>query len=282
MALTSLEQISDLKIWYDCSDLSTITEGGSSVIASIANKASDPPDGSSDLAVMAGEQAPDNLGDQNELNCVLFGGLDGLSTPAFTDFTSGGPVTVFCVMVPTGALANDFYYAGEDSATNDLNLFYAGSACSINRGNSTPNATINRVLDQVESYATVYKGANSYVTANRFDQFTAPTGAASPGTNPVTGISIGASAGGFQGFTGKFCEFAVFNRELLPFEINVLHDYALGKWDANFAQTNVPGECSGSNATITDPTLGADGWETSQSPDNTNNRATLGADGWEV
>ena len=47
------------------------------------------------------------------------------------------------------------------------------------------------------------------------------------------------------------------------------------EWAGRFA-------LSSGDSSITTPTLGVDGWETSQIPDNTGRNSTLGANGWEV
>ena len=45
---------------------------------------------------------------------------------------------------------------------------------------------------------------------------------------------------------------------------------------------NIGISASTDDSSITTPTLGVDGWETSQTPDNTGRNSTLGANGWEV
>lgn len=233
ITVPSIPVTSGLRMWYDASDTSTITQSGGRVSA-ITNKAS----GYTHTLTQAtsGKQPAFTANGRNGLSILQFSNsrVDSLNNTASTPMNNTTSVSIFFAGKTTST-ANGYKFSfGTNNGSggfpliyqlNNKNYFETGSGTNPVTGTSDYNGVANIQFVQATGATggTIQKTVTSTTetNTNSGQNFTA-----SPGPTYWTGIGEGAGSPTDY----DFYEIAVYNRTLTTDEYNSVVAYLKAKW----------------------------------------------------
>ena len=211
--------LNDLEVWLDSDDSSTINDTAGAV------DQWDDKSGNDNHATATGSARPTTGADViNGRNVIDFNGTSNfLQTAAFSS-ASSQPNTIFivCRRTNTNTGANGIY--GGIGASNRHNLFTTSTSYGMWSGSSV--ITGGTFDTNVHLLSTVWDGGD---TITRQDGTTIIS--ANPGTNSLTGITLGARFDGNNKGAVEIGEVIVYRRELTTTEIINVEAYLQKKWN---------------------------------------------------
>lgn len=211
--------IPGLKVWYDASDASSITESGG-----VVSQWNDKGPLQEHLVQATGIEQPiiDTV-TLNGLRVMQFDGDDWMQTT----FTSSivNPVTFFIVAKRDAIALDNYFYDGITSGTRKANLVISNERVEMFGGNAVLVAPPGSHVAEVQLHENVYNGTSStYV----IDGTTVASGNA--GTSTLTGLTVGAAFNLASELTGFIAEIVMFNGTIEGATLVTMRDYLNNKW----------------------------------------------------
>lgn len=208
--------VDSLKLWYDATDDSTITES-SGAVSAWADKSGN----SHDLTQGVGSRQP-TTGSRtiNSLNVIDFDGGDVMANTYGS--TLSQPVTGFIV----GAFdvtGGQYFFDGIVSGNRFALFSSAGSVLSLFAGGSQFGTSTIDINNHIYGYT--INGASSEIL---IDSTVVDTG--NPGAGTMTGVTIGARYDNSSYLDGGIGEFIMYEKVLNTTEVTFVEQYLSDKW----------------------------------------------------
>ena len=212
---------SGLTIWYDFSDVSTITKDSSNRISVVADKTSN---GFDLVQATGGAQPLWVANDKNSLGVIDFAGSRYMaSTFASMSNATGYSIVLACV-VP--ADNNTSMFSSTSPTSAKLRTYNTGTLALENSGSAITSPAISGLNGSWRTIVCIGNGSSSKVYIDGIDR---TSGTVNFSENLVNWL-IGAESTGGGYSNAKQGELIAYNRVLSATEISDLHTYLKKKW----------------------------------------------------
>ena len=212
---------SGLTIWYDFSDVSTITKDSSNRISVVADKTSN---GFDLVQATGGAQPLWVANDKNSLGVIDFAGSRYMaSTFASMSNATGYSIVLACV-VP--ADNNTSMFSSTSPTSAKLRTYNTGTLALENSGSAITSPAISGLNGSWRTIVCIGNGSSSKVYIDGIDR---TSGTVNFSANLVNWL-IGAESTGGGYSNAKQGELIAYNRVLSATEISDLHTYLKKKW----------------------------------------------------
>jgi len=212
---------SGLTIWYDFSDVSTITKDSSDRISVVADKTSN---GFDLVQATGGAQPLWVASDKNSLDVIDFAGSRYMaSTFASMSNATGYSIVMACV-VP--ADNNTSMFSSTSPASAKLRTYNTGTLALENSGSAITSPAISGLNGSWHTIVCIGNGSSSKVYIDGIDR---TSGTVNFSENLVNWL-VGAESTGGGYSNAKQGELIAYNRVLSATEISDLHTYLKKKW----------------------------------------------------
>jgi len=212
---------SGLTIWYDFSDVSTITKDSSDRISVVADKTSN---GFDLVQATGGAQPLWVASDKNSLDVIDFAGSRYMaSTFASMSNATGYSIVMACV-VP--ADNNTSMFSSTSPASAKLRTYNTGTLALENSGSAITSPAISGLNGSWRTIVCIGNGSSSKVYIDGIDR---TSGTVNFSENLVNWL-VGAESTGGGYSNAKQGELIAYNRVLSATEISDLHTYLKKKW----------------------------------------------------
>ncbi len=161
----------------------------------------------------------------NNIPSLQFDGSSSSSKIAISSFYQGtySQFTVFLVFSPTATLSSKVIFSGSDGLT--LITLASSTTVQLNAGTAdttvTANNSANFSIGKNYAMAAYFNSSASQVFINNAESRIgldtsdgSPSGILSTGSNVISGLTIGATSAGSNGFPGLISEVIIYNRPL--------------------------------------------------------------------
>ncbi len=223
--------ISGLRLWYDLSDVATITKDGSNIISAVADKSGNGYAGAGSGGLLYVANA------KNGLSVAQFGGTNSqIRTTAGIDLTA---FSAALVAMPSSVVRYKLLLGASVKPNGQLNLIEEFNATDSALGVFGLPATENTVTPQNSFVASnfyqllwTYAGGVPGLNTIYINGVSSGTGNIASGKLYTNDLTIGYDAGsnGWFGFAGQMGEIVVYDHVLSAPDQVLLNNYLQAKW----------------------------------------------------
>ena len=212
---------SGLTIWYDFSDISTITKDSSNRISAVADKTSN---GFDLVQATGGAQPLWVANDKNSLGVIDFAGSRYMASTFTSMSNATGYSIVLACVVP--ADNNTSMFSSTSPTSAKLRTYNTGTLTLDNSGSAITSPAISGLNGSWRTIVCIGNGSSSKVYIDGIDR---TSGTVNFSENLVNWL-VGAESTGGGYSNAKQGELIAYNRVLSATEISSLHNYLTGKW----------------------------------------------------
>jgi prepilin-type N-terminal cleavage/methylation domain-containing protein len=232
-AKSPISQIQGLIAWYETSlkesiNLTEIKEGAN-ISAWKDVSPSSIINGNNKLTAVASSNITYSQSGINKIPSIKFTGSSNLSITNFSQGSSS-QATIFLVIKPNYAPDSTNFKTIFDGKSTSFSFSIKSDMIQLNAGTAASSASFANSFANSGEYiiATYFNGSNSKVYINS----DSPIGGSSinPGSNQITGITIGTNMSGASGFSGFISEVVIFNRVIKNAERKEIFNYLSKKY----------------------------------------------------